>query len=153
MSQFLSIDAGNGLVQLLARAFPAVDVATIGEKDIDDTGHLVFNPPVIRVRHAGTRWAQTHDNTATNYDCEHIFELWCAEENLRSKDEQREDTEALVCRVAVQMAGARIALADGSKTEPVRLVDVNDVEQDIVGLVYILTVLLPGVAQFDGVNA
>ena len=130
-----------------------VDVGSIGDNEIDDNDQLVFDPPCVRTRHAGTQYAGGLDNQQLNYNASHIFEVWCVAENLRSKEEQRGDTETLLGTVIQQLAGARLVLTDGSESEPIRLVDVRDFPQDLVGLIYILRVAVPGIAQFPRTNS
>lgn len=152
MSQFLPADAEDAINALLATQIAGLNVGSIGEKDINADGQLVFQTPAARTRYPGSQYAMT-ENQAQVYNCEHAIEIWCAASNLRSKAAQREDTKALVAKVLPVLAGARLALSDGGKSEPVRIVGIEGVEQDIVGMVYVLTVSVPGIAQFPGTNA
>ena len=153
MSAFLPDTAEAAVGALLAAKLDGVDTSSIGGKDINDDGQLVFTPPCARTRYVGSLYSGISDNQALNYNCEHVVEIFCAAENLRSLEAQREDTKALMGRVLVQMAGARLSLSDGSKSEPCRVVDVKSIPEDIVGMIYIVSVAVPGIAQFDGPNA
>jgi hypothetical protein len=153
VSQFLPADAEDAVSALLVANLPTLNVGSIAEADINADGQLVFRTPCARTRYAGTQYASLQDNRALNYDCEHMIEVWCAASNLRSKQAQREDTKTLVELVLPQLAGARLAFSDDSTSEPVRSADIHGVEQDIVGTVYIITVAVPGIAQFPGTYA
>lgn len=153
MSTFLPSTAEAAVGALLGSQLDGVDTKSIGGKDVNEEGQLVFRPPCARTRYAGSQFAGTNDNQALTYNCDHIVEIFCVAANLRSKEAQREDTKALADQVLQQLAGARLKLDDGSKSEPVRLIDVKGIPEDACGTVYIVSVAVPGIAQFDGLNA
>jgi hypothetical protein len=152
--QFLPGDVEQSLLALLEKALgDGADVQPLGEKDLGDNDELVIQLPGIRTRYIGSRFTKQHDNLALNYDVDHMFEIWCAAENLTSKEDQRNDTLALVQLMLPQIAGARLVLSDGeTKSEPIRMIGIDPFPQDIVGMVYITTAAVPGIAQFPGIN-
>jgi hypothetical protein len=83
------------------------------------------------------------------------FEILCFESSLRSKADERKQTLVLVATVQDQLAGARLTLADGSKTMPVTIKSVALVETDEgpVDQLFSLVVQVDGIAQFSGANA
>ena len=137
---------------LLTQQLPDVDCDSIGDKDIDDNDQLVFKPPCVRTRYAGTDYVSLKDNQQLSYEARHQLEIWCADEDLQAKVKQREKAKALVGSVLGIMAGARLALPDGSRSDPIQLLAVATMPQDIVGMVYIAMVAVPGIAQFPGTN-
>lgn len=153
-SQFLPGDAVQAVEDLLAARLTQISVGSIGALEINDDDQLVWDPPCVRTRYAGSKYATTHDNQMLAYNADHIVELWCAAENLTSKEAQRQDTMTMVVhQVLPQIVGARLALEDGSKSEPVRVVDIKGFVEDIAGMLYIISVAVPGIAQFPGTNA
>jgi hypothetical protein len=153
VTTFLPATAEVATKDLLAAKLAGVDVKSMSGSDFDEDGQLVFRPPCSRTRYVGSMYESLHDNSAVTYNCDHIIEVWCCASNLRSREDQREDTKALAGKILEQLAGARLALADGSKSEPVRIVDVKTLETDLRGTIVVVSVAVPGIAQFDGVNA
>jgi hypothetical protein len=153
VTAFLPEVAEIAVQKLLKQQLDQVEVESISSTDIDEDGNLVFHPPCARTRYLRSIFQTTNDSQMLTYNCEHIIQIFCAVDSLRSPEEQREDTKGLMGRILTQMAGARLVCADGSKSEPVRLIDCTGIEEDIVGTVYIVSVAVPGIAQFAGINA
>jgi len=157
-SMFLPGDAETALHVLLAGALPAANVGSIGDLDTDENGELVFDPPSVRTFYSNSKYACNSDNQALTYDdTSHQIDIWCAAENLTSLEAQRTDTLSLVAQVLPVLAGARLALPDGSVSEPVRLMGVTGALQGRSGApvrtVYVIAVEVPGIAQFPGTYA
>jgi len=151
----LSADIESSVKNLLSAALGSgIDVASLGLKDINEEGQLIFRPPCVRTRYVGGDYTRLHDNTHCNYDYAPMVEIWCVEEDLRSAEDQREASKRLLDRVKPIVAGARIVLSDdGKNSEPIILRKDFPFPQDIVGMVYILVVEVPGIAQFPGLFA
>jgi hypothetical protein len=152
-SQFLPGDVQSSLQALIKAALPDVNVGSIGDLSTDQNGELVFDPPCARTFFSGTDYGETHDNLALTYDeASHEIDIWCAAENLQSLEAQRMDTLALVAEILPVLAGAELALPDGSTTQPVRLKSVVGSLQGRQGApvatVYTIKVEIPGIAQF-----
>ena len=133
----------------------SIDIDSLGDKDFDENGQLVLNPPSIRVRFLGGNYDMARDNQKLTYQSPLVYELLCFESSLRSKADQRNQTLILVSVVLDQLAGARLNLTDGSKTEPIRLVDVSLIEGAANGVdqLFSAQVEIRGFAQFSGANA
>lgn len=140
----------------LATAYGAkVNIDSLGDKDFDDDGRLVLQPPSVRVRFAAADYENLHDNQRLTYEGGLPFELLCFESSLRSKADERRQTLVLVATVQDQLAGARLALADGSRTMPIEMKSVSLVasEEGPVDQLFSIVVLVKGIAQFSGANA
>ena len=157
-SMFLPGDVEAGVQALMKAALGGVNVGSIGDLNTDENGELVFDPPAARTFYANSRYVANSDSQALTYDeTDHQIDIWCAAENLTSLEAQRNDTLALVAKVLPVLAGARIALADGSVSEPVRLMGVTGALQGKSGAsvrtVYVIAIEVPGIAQFPGTYA
>jgi hypothetical protein len=144
------------LTSNLSTAYGAkVQIDSLGDKDFDDDGRLVLQPPSVRVRFAAATYDNLHDNQRLTYQSGMPFEILCFESSLRSKADERKQTLVLVATVQDQLAGARLTLADGSKTMPVTIKSVALVETDEgpVDQLFSLVVQVDGIAQFSGANA
>jgi hypothetical protein len=146
-------DAEQALLAALTAGLTGINVGAIGESDINDNDELVLQMPCARQRYASTEYRNQGDNQWLTYDVSHIFEIWCAAENLTSKEAQRTATLAVVALVLPLVAGARLTLPDGSVTEPVALKGIGKLPDDIVGQIYICTVEVCAIAQFPGTLA
>jgi len=155
----------SALVALLKSVMPAaygtadapvaIDIDSIGDKDFNAQGDLVLKPPSMRVRFGGADYRNLHDNQRLTYQAGMPFDVMCFESSLRSKADERLQTLVLVETAINQLAGARLALADGSSTMPLTLQSVSPVitEDGPVDQLYAITFLVEGVAQYDGPNA
>lgn len=152
-SKFQIDDVWNALTALLkAKLASTINVANVGIKDLSDEGDLVLLPPCVRVLFQGDN-ATAMETQKLNYDVSAIFAVMCSAEDLRNREASRQKTIQLVDQVKEVLAGARLLLADGSKTEPVRYLQTDPMPDDLVGLVYIPIFAVPGIAQFSGANA
>ncbi len=147
-TQFLAVDVEQALVALLVNALPGVDVSVLGEAELNDNDELILKTPCARPRYIESSY-RSNELTQTTYDCEHIYDIWCADENLSSKAAQRGASKVVVGRVQAALAGATITLPDGS-SEPVRLVGVGSFPEDELGMIYLVRIAIPGLAQFPG---
>ncbi len=157
-SMFLPGDVETAVQALLTAGLPSVSVGSIGALDTDENGELVFDPPCARTFYANSHYVANGDSQALTYDdTSHQIDIWCAAENLTSLEAQRTDSLTLVGQVLPVLAGARISLADGSLSEPVRLMSITGALQGRSGApvrtVYIIAIEVPGIAQFPGTYA
>lgn len=154
-SQFLPEDAEAGVQALLVAQLVNVRVGSVGELDVTEKGELIFDPPCVRTLYLGSVYSSdsAQDNSRLTYNVDHMIDVVCADEDLRSSEAQREATKKLLGRVLPILAGARVPLQDGSKSEPIDLRGIRAVGEDNIGTIYALTIAVPGIAQFDGVNA
>jgi hypothetical protein len=142
------------LTTLETTQFPSgIFVGAIGDKDIDDDDQLLLRMPCARQRYVGSAYKNEGDNQWLTYDASHIFEIWCAAEDLTSKEAQRTATTFVLGQVLPLIAGARLTLADTSLTEPVVIKNIAKLPDDIVGTIYIVTIEICGIAQFPGTLA
>jgi hypothetical protein len=146
-------DVEQALVAALDAGLTNINVGAIGSSDINDDDELVLKMPCARSRYASTEYRNQGDNQWLTYDAAHLFEIWCAAEDLTSKEAQRTATLSVVGQVLPLIAGARLALPDGSVTEPVELKNIGKLPDDIVGQIYIVTVEVSAIAQFPGTLA
>jgi hypothetical protein len=150
---FLPDDTLAALLALLqghlALSGRKVSVETIGEKDFGDDDQLILELPAVRVRYDSSVYEQ-RGNNARVYDAEHIFQIWCAAENLRSNEDQRNDTLKLLRQALPLLIGVKVALPDGSQTDPIRVLNISSLPDDNVGTIYITSVGIAGTAQFPG---
>jgi hypothetical protein len=132
-----------------------VNINSLGDADFNENGDLVLKPPSIRVRFAGGDYDPLRDNQRLTYEAGFPFEVLCFESSLRSKADERKQTLVLVSVVQDQLAGARLLLADGSKTMPIEMKSVSLVasEEGPVDQLFSVIVLVKGIAQFSGANA
>ena len=150
-SQFLPGDVELAIEQLLKQQLDGVDTSSLGDAELDDDDQLVLVLPCARPRYTESRFGNGGDLTQTTYpNVEHVYEIWCADENLVSKAEQRKASKLIAGRVLTILAGAILNLQDGGKSCPVRLVAVSSAPGDVVGMIYLVRVAVPGIAQFPG---
>jgi hypothetical protein len=147
------------LLALLAAKMPAayganVDIESLGDKDFDDNGRLTLQPPSLRVRFAGAGFNNLRDNQRLSYQVGDLFEVLCYESSLRSKADARNQTLVLVAAALDQLAGARLVLADGTKTMPltIKSVELVVVEEGPVDQLYSIALDIEGIAQYSGAN-
>jgi hypothetical protein len=146
-------DVEQTLLAALTAGLPTINVAAIGEADFGDDGQLVTDLPAAHSRYVGTGYKNQGDNQWLTYDVAHIFEIWCAAENLTNKEAQRTATLAVVDQVLPLIAGARLVLPDTSTTDPVVLKGVGKLPDDVLGMIYICTIEVSAIAQFPGTLA
>ncbi|MDR3723267.1 MAG: hypothetical protein P4K83_02105 [Terracidiphilus sp.] len=141
---------------MLAAAYGAkVNIDSLGDDDFDDQGRLVLSPPSVRVRFLRGIDEPARDNQRLTYQTPLSFEVLCFESSLRSSADERKQTLVLVATVRDMLSGARLVLADGSKTMPVTLngVDLVDTSAGPVDQLFSVGIIVEGIAQFSGANA
>jgi hypothetical protein len=154
----------GALIALLNTAMPAaygtteapvsIEVAAIGAKDFDEDGMLAIQSPAMRVQFGGLDFDPLRDNQRLTYQADLEFDVVCFVSSVKSKASERIRTLGLVQATLNQLAGARLALADGTFSMPVTLVRVSKV-YDAGGPVdqaFAITILVSGIAQYDGPN-
>lgn len=161
MSSSFRIDyVEAALIGLLAASLPTaygsqVQVDSLGAKDFDEDGRLTLQPPAVRVLYSGGQYENLRDNKRLTYQAGESFEVLCYQSSLRSRADQRLQTLQLVAVVMDQLAGARLALQDGTSSLPVSLqsCDLVVTDEEEVAQFYTVKVLVEGIAQFSGANA
>jgi len=165
-SQFRVDYVEAALIALLKSVMPAaygteeapvlVDVNSVNSKDFNDQGQLTLKPPSIRVEFGGAHFRNLRDNQKLTYENGQLFHVLCFVSSLRSKADERLQILSLVAVALNQLAGARLALADGSSSMPIEIKDVALVLPDDGGPVdqlFAITIEISGIAQYDGPNA
>lgn len=139
----------------LGSAAVAVNIDSLGDDDFDEDGQLILQPPSLRVRFRDDPYDPARDNQRLTYQSHQAYEILCFESSLRSKADQRKQTLILVGAVLDQLAGARLSLADSSKTFPITVRGVTRIDGDSGPVDQLFSVLvdIEGFAQFSGVNA
>lgn len=134
---------------------PVVDIESLGDQDFNEDGQLVMRPPSIRVRFLGDHDDPARDNQRLTYQSHCEFELLCCESSLRSHADQRRQTLVFISVIKDQATGARINLADGTKSFPISLIGTRLLEGFVAGVdeVYSVRFDIEGFAQFSGVNS
>lgn len=166
-SQFQIDQVEAALLTMLSAGMPAaygaaldigtknVDVDAIGDRDFNEKGDLVLRAPAIRVQFLTAKYNNLRDNQRLTYQAGMSFDVLCFEESLRSKKDRRKQTLILTAVVQDQLAGARLALSDGSSSGPVEInsVSLQVPETGPVDQLFAITITVPGIAQFSGANA
>ena len=164
-SQFQISQVEAALIALLKSVMPDaygtvevpiwIDIDSLGDKDFDAEGQLVLKPPAIRVRFDRTRRNLLHDNQRLTYQATVGFDILCFESSLRSKADERLQTLKLVQTVENQLAGARVALADGTNSMPCSLGSTYLVAESTgsVDQLFCVEVVAEGIQQYNGPNA
>jgi hypothetical protein len=164
-SQFKIDQVEGALIALLNSVMPAaygtveapvlVDVNSVNSKDFNAQGQLALKPPSLRVQFSEANYANLRDNQRLTYQAALLFDVLCFESSLRSKADERIQTLSLVDVTLNQLAGARLNLADGTQSMPIELRRVSLVLPDDGGPVdqlFAITLLISGIAQFNGPN-
>ena len=164
-SQFRIDQVEAALIALLNSVMPAaygtveapvlVDVNSVNSKDFNAQGQLALKPPALRVQFSDANYANLHDNQRLTYQPALLFDVLCWGSSLRSKADERLQILGLVDVVLNQLAGARLLLADGTQSMPIEIRRVSLVIPDDGGPVdqlFAITILVSGIAQFDGPN-
>jgi hypothetical protein len=133
----------------------SIDIDSLGDDDFNEDGQLILNPPSIRLRFGAAEYGTLRDSRRLTYQAEPQFEVLCFESSLRSKADERKQTLVLVGVVQDQLSGARLDLADGSKSMPITLgrLALVETEQGPVDQLFSQTIIVEGIAQFSGANA
>jgi hypothetical protein len=169
-SQFMVTQVESALIALLNSTMPAaynlalhpvdpppaagIDIDALGGKDFDENGMLALKSPAMRVEFGGCEYNPLRDNQRLTYEAGMPFDVICFVGSLKSKASERDRTLLLVQAAVNQLAGARLALSDGTFSMPLTLTAVSKV-QDRGGPVdqaFAITVLVNGIAQYNGPN-
>jgi hypothetical protein len=133
-----------------------IDVATVNSKDFNAQGQLAIKPPSLRVQFAEAEFSDLRDNQRLTYESGLLFDVLCFESSLRSKADERLQIIGLVDVALNQLAGARLALSDGTSSMPITLKRVSLVipnDDGPVDQLFAITILIKGIAQYNGPNA
>ncbi len=145
--------AWQALVTLLTAQLPAFNVAAISDRDFNEAGEIIMDPPSIRIFFAGEVARATSDSQRLSYEVEGRYGVLCADQDLSSVANQAFASATLLDQVKSALCGARLLLADGETTEPVQWVNTEPLPVDGIGVAYSLGFVVPGLAQFAGTNA
>jgi len=142
------------LNQLLIDQLTGVDVQAISENDYNESGEVIMTPPSVRTFFAGQRFMSTTDSQRLSYESVGRYILLCADED-RSGEAilQAYASVKLVDQVLAIVAGTRINLPAGDRSEPITITEIEPVPCQGVGTAYGVAIEVPGLAQFAGVNA
>ena len=143
----------GALSALLTAQMPGYDVAVISERDFNEKGELVMNPPSARVFFAGEAARATSDSQRLSYEVEGRYGVLCADQDLTSIADQAFASARMLAAIKDALCGARLALPTGETTEPVQWLSTDPLPVEGVGVAYSLAFLVPGLAQFSGVNS
>jgi hypothetical protein len=133
----------------------SVDVNSVNSKDFNAQGQIALKSPALRVQFGDADYNNLRDNQRLTYQNGQLYDVLCWESNLRSKADERLQSLGLVAVTLNQLAGARLALSDGTRSMPVEIVRVSLVLPNDGGPVdqlFAVTVRISGIAQFDGPN-
>jgi hypothetical protein len=139
--------------QLLIDQLTGIDVQAITEKDFNNDGEIIMNPPSVRTFYASTQFASTTDSQRLSYESVGRFIALCADEDLTDVISQAYASVKLVDQVLAILAGARINLPAGDRSEPITITAVESLPVAGVGTAYGIAFEVPGLAQFAGANA
>ena len=149
-----SIDSTwNALVALLTSQLGDVDVDAIGDKDFDEQGDLTVKPPAARVAFIDEQSGKPVETQNQVYNTEQSFAVLCAVEDLRGVQEQRLASLGLAARVKHVAVGARLALSDGTQTEPIVYCGLQLLPTKSIGMACVVKLCVPNIAQFAAPNA
>lgn len=152
--EFKAEQAWDAIAELLADQLDGVDVAKIADKDFNDKGEMIMDPPSVRVLFFGEVARSTSDSQRRSYDVIGQYLILVADQDLSgSSANQAEASLKMATRVKPILAGSRILLSGGDVSEPVTYVSMEQLAVDGVGTAYALAFEVPGLAQFAGINA
>lgn len=158
--QLQMVAVKDALLALLSGRLPesygvAVDVQESGDKDFDNAGQLVLKRVAVRVRMGDAEFNESRDTSLTTLGAVLRYQVICRHESQRSENEQRDRTLDLAAAVCEELAGARLALPDGSLSPRIQLRTVGPVSDQFgpVTGCWGVGIQLTGSAQFDGRKA
>lgn len=151
--QFKADQVWDALLDLLIEQLDQVDVASISQRDFSQEGEIILTPPSVRVLFDGESAHSTSDSQRLSYEVVGRFLVMVADQDLRSAVHQARASAKLAAQAKNLLAGARIVLADGDVSEPVTWVSTQMLPVPDLGIAYALAFEVPGLAQFDGLNA
>lgn len=154
--QLSTVEVWQTLLQMLRDQLgsqnPPVDVQAISDKDFNTAGEIIMNPPSVRIFFAGES-ASAIETQKLNYDAVGRYIVACADQDLRSTQDQALASALLAVKVKAILVGARINLASGDQSEPVAWISTEPMPVVGLGMAYALGIEVPGIAQFPGTNA
>ena len=161
MAQNLSIVPCTAALVTLLTTFlqtnyePSTDVKEIARGDFNDQGELVLKKIAARVVFGTAQFGESRDVSYTTLSTALQYQIVCRHESQRTREEQRNRSLAMAACVCEYLAGARLALPDGSLAGPVLLRGVGPAI-DSVGPVedcYAVGIEISGFSQFPGTYA
>jgi hypothetical protein len=141
----------DSLVALLKATMQDAQVDAITDRDFDD-GDLVLSPPSVRVMF-DTTTDSVIESSSTGYESVHHFLVICGDEDRRSAHDQARASLKLAEIARHILAGARLRLETGERTEPLTLVGNVPIPVKVLGVAYGLGVEVQGPSSFPGANA
>jgi hypothetical protein len=152
--QFSVDQVWAGVQSLLADVFQGnVQVDCIGEKDFNEEGMLTIVPPAARVLFIRQESKPIEDQNL-NYWAEQEYAVLCADSDL-SQDPQAQRTASILIadQVSGILAGARIALPDGTISAPIELIGITPLPTADFGVAYVVAIKVSCDASFAGTYA
>jgi phage gp37-like protein len=148
-------DVEVALVELLKSIFSdgAVTVDVMSTKDVNENGDVIVSPPAVRIYYEGEQDDGSRDNQKLTYQVTQVWSIWCGDSDLGSLEDERLGALQMVSKAKNGLAGARMKLADGTKTTPIALSGIAQEQIDPKGVWYSVRIAIGGIAQFDGANA
>lgn len=143
----------DAMTALLASQLAGVDCATVTDKDFNEDGELIMNPPSARVLFAGEAASATTDSQRLSYLVDGKFAVLVADQDYRGITEQARASIQLVNQVKGILCGARLLLPTGETSEPVQWTGTDPLPVEGIGAAYVVNFIVPGLAQFPGTNA
>ena len=130
-----------------------VTVDCIGEQDFDEQGEITILPPAARVLFLEES-AQDTETQNQVYNATRTFGVLCADEDLGvDPQDQRTLSAQLAGQVKHILVGARLQLADGTQSEPVKYVSTKPLPTSSGRMAYVAAFSVQGIAQFAAPNA
>ena len=139
--------------QLLIDQLGISDVQALSDSDFNQDGEIIMTPPSARTFYDGSDFASTSDSQRLSYEVVDRYMILLADEDRTSAIAQAYASAKLVDVALPILAGTRINLPAGDRSEPVTIVAVKPLPVAGVGKAYAIAIEVPGLAQFAGANA
>jgi hypothetical protein len=147
-SQIKLEDVDAALQAALVAANLGAQVSGISTENFDDEGNLILVPPAVLVLFDSEVLSAHRSNTKLDYTSDKQFAILCGARVFSGDKDERNAAYQLVSKVKDALAGLKLTLADGSKTEPITLVGVNRELFDNNGTWHSVMVRVSGTAMF-----
>jgi hypothetical protein len=149
MSSQLKIeDVDAALQAALVAANLGAQVSGISDQNFDNEGNLIIVPPAVLVLFESETLTAQRSNTRLDYTADKQFSILCGARNFAGDQSEKVSAYQLATKVRDALAGLKLLLADGSKTEPITLLGVQREQFDSNGTWYSVLVSVGGTAQF-----
>lgn len=147
-NQFTADQVEAALLQLLSDAFGATPVRALTDSDVNEMGDLVVDTPCVLLRLEDEVEDSSGDHLKINYEAQQAWLVIVGARNLRSVAAERTSAYGMIETAKEALAGAKLALDNGSFSYPIELSRASLLQFDKNGTFYALAVMVPGNAQF-----